>query len=72
MKQLVRQSSTKYQWWNNSGMGNIDPQHVGRLEECAREHIRTMLGKGYTAGELNYRIDDNSNQVDYRGWWKGT
>jgi hypothetical protein len=60
-------------WFQREDGDDVDPRYEDALEDAAMERITSMIGEGYTAGELveNIRLpdDESDDGVAFRGWW---
>ena len=62
--ELKRKIEMTFNWWNDDDK-DVEPDIQEQLENHAEERIIEMRKEGYTSGELNTEIGDET----YRGWW---
>lgn len=65
MRQLQKEYTTVFRWWNVDGE-EIPNEHLFKLNNSAEERIQEMKKDGFIEGELHDEIDE----VVYQGWWR--
>lgn len=75
MKEMVKNFKVSFRWWRG-GLDNkqeINPGHVGALEESAWNRIMEMQSNGFTSGELHDTfgvLGVSGDDVEYSGHWE--